>query len=411
MSVTLDIYPELVVVGQGLHILVRNPTNAVQDITVRFYNGNSEFAGVVFEGVKSGESRNIVVPSDVLGLDQKVGKTVTAVASIPTPPSGTYLLGSNLTPSTNSNAVAVTVASSVEVSVTDNLGKPVPYVKVNLFDEHGLKAYSYVGDGLGRVRIPDRPTPNYGRWLLEVVKYDPDNQLVCYNLIQDYDFTSKSVTCVWAKNYYVEIQLNAVKTDISYIDMVRNLPNWLPQPIKSFINWLASRLGLGDDTTLNATLVSTIHEIVNKNGGNVVLVKQEGDKLRIGFTVGYGSPFAWATLIPVIAGIIKWLIAFGIAYVISSVIISYSPVKVAEVTNELATQQSNILARLKEAYDSGALDPTTYNEAVKNYSEAFKTFTNNLPSVGVPITSIITLMALALVVVLAVSMIRIFGEE
>jgi hypothetical protein len=411
LSVTLDIYPEVVLVGQGLHILVRNPTSTDQDITVRFYDGSTEFAGVVFTGVKSGESRNLVIPSDVLGLDGKVGKTVTAVATIPTPPSGTYLLGSNLTPSTSSNAVAVTVASSVEVSVTDNYGRPVPYVKVNLFDEHGLKAYTYVGDVSGRVRIPDRPTPNYGRWLLEVVKYDPDNQLVCYNLIPDYDFSSKSVTCVWARNYYVEIQLNAVRSDISYIDTVRNLTSWLPQPIKSFINWLASRLGLGDEATLNATLVSAIHEVINKNGGNVVLVKQEGDKLRIGFTVGYGSPFAWATLIPVIAGIIKWLIAFGIAYVISSVIISYSPVKVAEVTNELATQQSAILTKLKEAYDSGALDTTTYNEAVRNYSEAFKTFTNNLPSTGVGITSVITLMTLALVVVLAVSVIKVLGSD
>jgi len=407
LSITLDIYPEIIKVGQGLNILVRNPTSTVQDITVHFVEGNTEFAGVIFPQLAPGESRNVVVTAESLGLNLRTGKTITAYATIPTPFSGTYLLGSNLTPETKSNALVLKVASTVRVTVLDDSGKAVPYAKVNLFDQQGYKAYSYVAGYDGVAELPERPNEYFGKWLLEVVKYDPDRQLVCYNILQDYDFTQGEVTCTWAKQVYVELKLVASKSDLSYIDIVKNIYNWLPAPVRSFIDWLAGRFGWNHDTTINATMVAMIHEIVNKNGGNVVLVKQEGDTLRIGFIVGYGSPVAWSSVIPIIASIIKWLIAFAITYVMSVTVVMFSPVKMAEVQKEVTAQQSVILDKLKEAYNTGALDSTTYNEAVKNYSEAYKTLANNLPvTAGIPTSTLIAMVGMVLMVVLVISIIK-----
>jgi len=411
MSVALDVYPEIIMPFQGLLFAVKNPTNSTLDITIWLYADSTPIASIVVSEVKSGETRNFVVTFETLGLQEYIGRTITAFAEIPPltafqiPRPEVYLLGTNMKPSTRGNAVALRISSSVRLSVVDNTGNKVPYAKVNLYDQQTMKIYSYTAGSDGTVVIPERVTGEYGRWVLEVVKYDPDRQIVCYGLVNDFNFQQQEVKCTWARQVYVELHLNAVKTDPQWLENLKSVVSWLTKPVQDFVKWLAPKLGW-ESETINAVMVQVIHEIINKNGGNVVLVKQDGDKLKIGFIVGYGSPIAFAAVLPIIASIIKYLIAFGIAFIVSQIVMQFSPVKVAEVQKELAEQQAKIVERLKEAYNSGAISKDTYEAALKNYSEAYKVMNQNLPSYVISPTALITLITIILILIFVISMIK-----
>jgi uncharacterized membrane protein len=409
MSLSIDVYPELVRKFQGLLLVGRNSTNADQDITWKFADDTGVFLTVVYPTVKPGETKNVILPDEVLGLSAKAGKTIAVWGEIPTPGTGVYLLGTSIAPATKTGAVILRVTgSSPKLTIIDESGKAVPYAQVNLFDQQSLKIYTFQADKDGIVTLPDRINENYGKWLLEVVKYDYDRGVVNYALIQDYDWTDKEVKCVTARNVYVELQLNAVKTDTSFQDIVKNAYQWLPAPLKAFADYLYRTLGWVHDAVINLVLGYLVHQAVNRQGGNATLVKQEGDKFRIGFTVGFSSPIAWMAVLPVIASIIKWLIAFGIAFVVSQIFISWSPSKAAEVAKEREAVATSLLDKLKEAYDKGEIDKETYEQCYKLIVEKYKGLNANQPAFAVDwgLTAMLGLVVAMMIVIALIKTLR-----
>jgi len=82
MSVSVDVYPELLLAGEPLRITVRNPTNDVADIQVRFYKDGDVILQIVVEGVEAGNSVDVFLPDSDSGLSQYAGNAVSVVAGL-----------------------------------------------------------------------------------------------------------------------------------------------------------------------------------------------------------------------------------------------------------------------------------------------------------------------------------------
>jgi len=84
MSVSVDIYPELLLSGEPLRVTVRNPTNDVADIQVRFYKDGDIVLQIVVEGVEAGNSVDVFLPDSESGLSQYAGSAIGVVAGLVT---------------------------------------------------------------------------------------------------------------------------------------------------------------------------------------------------------------------------------------------------------------------------------------------------------------------------------------
>jgi len=82
MSVSVDVYPELLLPGEPLRITVRNPTNDVADIQVRFYKDGDVVLQIVVEGVEAGNSADVFLPDSDSGLSDYVGSAISVVAGL-----------------------------------------------------------------------------------------------------------------------------------------------------------------------------------------------------------------------------------------------------------------------------------------------------------------------------------------
>jgi len=410
MSVAIEVYPELIHAKKGLRFVVHNPTNANQDITVKFQDDVGVFATLVTEGVKPGEYRAVVLTDDDLHLSDRAGKTVVAYPTIPTPGSGVYLLGTSLAPGTAGNAVVIKSSSTIRVTVLDEAGNAIPYATVNLLNLDNGKVYTYTAGADGVCEIPDRPTSDYGRWALEVIKMDPARQMVAYALVPEFNFTNTQVTCKWARNFLVEVTLAFAKSDNAVINAVKNASKYLPSPLKAVCDWVVSGYTWASDQVFNFVMPMFVNEIRNKLGGNVSYVRQEGDTLKVGLSVGYGSPIAWAAILPWIAGIIIAICTTISVYFVSVAIQAWSPSASYEAQSKLAQQQQNILNQIDQAYKKGAIDKTTYDEAVKNVTEAYKNYSNNVPKYGIDLSGLIPVVVIVLVMILIISLIKAFKK-
>ena len=88
MSVSVDIYPELLLAGEPLRVTVRNPTNDVADIQVRFYKDGDIILQIVVEEVEAGNSADVFLSDSDSGLSEYAGSAISAVAGLVTGGSG-----------------------------------------------------------------------------------------------------------------------------------------------------------------------------------------------------------------------------------------------------------------------------------------------------------------------------------
>jgi len=412
VSVSLEVYPELLLVGRGFRLVVHNPTSATQDVTVKFQDDTGVFFQVIATGVGSGEFADTLVTEEDIGLSAKANKNVVAYAEIPPPASGVVLLGTNQAPGTRGNAVVIRTTSTVKLTIVDEAGNPIPFAAVNLLNLNNGRLYTYTADANGVCTIPDRPTGTYGKWALEVYKLDPTRQLVAYAIVQDFNFTDQVVTCKWAKNFLVEVSINFPKGNDLVVRALKNASACLPEPLKTLANWLAGAYGWASDQVHNFVLSMYINEIRNKIGGNVTYVRQEDNTLKIGFSVGYGSPIAFIAVLPWIAGIIIAVCSTIIAYFISIAVVAWSPSKAYEEQRKLIEQQQQFLNQASQAYQQGALTKEQLDQIVRAITEAINNYRNNIPPPGIDITGIATLAVVVLVLILIISLIRaVRGKE
>jgi hypothetical protein len=345
-------------------------------------------------------------------LSAKANKNVVAYAEIPPPATGVVLLGTNLAPSTRGNAIVVKATSTVKLTIVDEAGNPVPFAAVNLLNLNNGRLYNFTADVNGVCNIPDRPTGTYGKWALEVYKLDPARQLVAYAIVQDFNFTDQVVVCKWAKNFLVEVSINFPKGDDFVVRGLKNASACLPEPLKTLANWLVGAYGWASDQVHNFVLSMYINEIRNKIGGSVAYVRQEEDTLKIGFSVGYGSPIAFLAVLPIIVPIVVSICATIIAYFISIAVIAWSPAKTYEAQQKLIEQQQQFLNQASQAYQQGAITKEQLDQIVKAITEAISNYKNNIPPAGINIADIITLAVVVLVLILVISLIRaVRGKE
>ena len=369
MSVALDVNPEILLAGQGLHITVRNPTNTQQDITVNFYADTTLIAQLVVSAVGAGESKNILLDKAHLDLSGYAGRTLTAYPSIPTPGTGVYLLGTSQAPGTKGNAVAVKVASSKKITVVDEKGAAVAYPQVTLFDQRTAKAYSYTGDKDGVCIIPENITDAYGAgWLIEAYKFDPSRRVVQY-VIQKYDWTDTQLTVYTGSQLFVELQLNAPKD--SSLDMaVRNALAWLPSPLRDGITAIANALGYLHTTVINAVFNWIAYVAGAKAGVRVTSVKWDADRLKITVAMGVGSPIAGAGVIAFLKFLFWMFLALGLSYFVDRIISYLTGAKQAEETSKQEATKKDLIDKLTEQYNKGNISKETYEECLKLLAEA-----------------------------------------
>jgi uncharacterized membrane protein len=408
MSVSVEVYPELLraALKQGLRVVARNPTNASQDITIKFQDDTGVFASLVTSGVKSGESRAVVLSDEDLGLSGRVGKNIVVYPEIPTPGSGVYLLGTTLAPGTRGNAVALKLSSTVKVSVLDEAGNALPFANVNVIDMDSGKIYHYVAGADGVCEIPDRPTADYGRWAIEAFKVDHDRQLVAYGLIAPWDYANTQITCKWARNFIVEVTLNFAKSDNAVINAIKNAQRQLPEPLKTFTDWLVSVYDWASDQVFNAVLPLYINKIKN-SAPNVAYVRQEADTLKVGYTIGYMSPFS--IVITPLAAIVLILLAIFTTisvYFASVAITAWSPSKVLEMQQKVLQQQQNLLNQLNQAYQQGALNKDQYNQAVQNITGAYRDYLNNIPKLIPTDMGLLAIIGIVVTIIIIIALIK-----
>ena len=82
MSVTVDIYPEILIAGEPLRLTVRNPTNSTVDIQINFYKDSTLVLSVVLEDIEAGQTKDVILPDSETGLSEYAGETFSVVAGL-----------------------------------------------------------------------------------------------------------------------------------------------------------------------------------------------------------------------------------------------------------------------------------------------------------------------------------------
>jgi hypothetical protein len=109
---------------------------------------------------------------------------------------------------------------------------------------------------------------------------------------------------------------------------------------------------------------------------------------------------------------IPWIAGTIASYFIAKAIESWSPSKIAEQQKELVNQQNQMLDKLNQAYQQGALNKDQYNEAVSNITNAQKNFANNTPKYPTfDLTGIMSLVVIVLAMILVISLIKAFKSK
>jgi hypothetical protein len=273
--------------------------------------------------------------------------------------------------------------------------------------------YVYTADASGVCEIPERVTSDYGRWVLEVIKTEPDTQTVVYGFVENFKFENVTVNCKRARNLRVELVLNNPLTDVNCVNAIKNCYTALSPACRAFVDWLVSQYGWSSDVVFNTVLYLWANEQINKNGGNLCFIKQEGDTLKLVASVGYGSPILWGVVIhQILTRVIPWIAGTIATYFISKAIESWSPAKTVEQQKELINQQNHMIDKLNQAYNQGALTKDQYNEAVNNITGAQKNFANNVPKYPtIDLTGILSMVTVVLVLILVISLIKAFKSK
>jgi uncharacterized membrane protein len=413
MSVSVEVYPEVLNATwrQGLRFVVHNPTNADQDITVKFQDDTGVFIQLVTTNVKPGEFRSTILSDEDLGLSERAGKTVVVYPEIPPPGTGVVLMGTNLAPSTRGNAVTIKASSTVKVTVVDEAGNPIPFADVTLLNMDNCKKYHYKAGADGVCYVPDRPTADYGRWAIEAQKVDYDRQIVAYGLIAPWDYTDSKIVCKWAKNFLIEITLHLPKNDNVVINAIKNAARQLPEPLRTFCNWLAGAFGWASDQVFNFVLPIYIN-MIKASSPNIVYVRQEDDNLVIGYNLGFQSPFD--IVITPLAALVIIIVAISATFIaafVSMTIRSWSPAATYEAQQKLLQQQQQMIQQATNAYQQGAITKEQFDQIISTIKETLNNFKNNIPPT-IDITGIITLAVVVLVLILIISLIRaVRGKE
>jgi uncharacterized membrane protein len=408
MSVALELYPEILNPGRNLYLEVFNPTNASQDVTLTFYSDSTPILQIVLSGVPPGRAVNFVSSWADLGLDPYKGKVVSVLPSIPTPEPGVYLLGTTVAPSTKGNAKVLSIGSStVTVRFLDPDGKPVANAHVALLDLCNGKTYSYLTDSDGKVYLPDRPTAYYGMWLIELYEPKPELGYVLYAL-ENYDYTSKDITCKRFRSGYVEIALHMPKD--SYAEaVVKGIHAYMPEPLKSVVSLIAQGLGWLHDTVLNFVFSFAGWMFSFKSGHGITSVKWESDELKVTFNVGLTSPFAWGPIAEFLSWLFKWIIGFFVAYIITRVVDAWTSTRIAEETTKQTEQKSATISELNKLLEEGKIDKDTYSKALDTINDVYRSQTTSTPTfMGIPIETIVALVTLVCVVIIITSLVSAF---
>jgi len=395
MSVSIDLYPELLNPGRGLYLEVFNPTNTAQDVTLTFYADSTAILVVALEDVPSGVCINFVTPWSVLDLDDYRGRVVSVVPSIPTPGAGVYLLGTTVAPSTKGNAKIFRIASStVTLTFKDPDGLPVANARVMLTDTLNGKTYLYTTDDEGRVYLPDRPAGSYGRWLLELYEPKPERGYVLYH-IEEYDYTSKEVTVGRFRSAYVEIGLSMPKTEYAR-GLVENILSYMPEPLRTFVSLAAQGLGWLHDTILNAAF-SYLAWQIGRSGHGVTSCKYDAGFMTIGFNVGLSSPFAFPGVAAFLGWLFKWFIGFAVAYIVVRVVESWTSVRIAEEQTKQMEILNQQISQLNKLLEEGRIDRDTYSKALDTIRGVKDYEASNTPTLlGIPVQTIVSLVLLVL---------------
>jgi len=401
MSIKLEVFPELILPGQGLLFRVSNPSDKDQDVTIDLVADTTVIASIAISGIKSGETKDIVVTEDVLGLSGYAGKTIAVVPTLSD--TTALLLGTSQAVEAKGNAVGLKVSGTVTITVVDQFGNPVPYPHVTLYDQRTGAIYTYVGDRDGLVKIPDRLTDHYGKWIIEAIAYDYSRGLVAYTLEKDFDFTNKQLTVTWARNHYVELQLSAPSSESQLEDALKNAIQWIPEPLKTAITAVANSLGWVHNTVVNAIISRLVYQQASKYGVNVTSVKYEADRIKIAANVGFGS---FLGLLPTI---VRWLLfiigSVIIGWVIEKIVVPFSPAKVAEEQTKQKQIYQDIVNKITEQKEQGTISEDTYNEAVKNISEVFNYERNSLPPT-IPDYGMMAIVAIVLMTAVIIALIK-----
>jgi len=407
VSIKLDLYPRHIIPKQGVRLVVINPTNADQDVTVKFVADSTVVAEVVFDAVKSGEVRDAVATYDDLGLGSYAGRTLAVYPEIPSPASGVVLLGTSEAPSTKGNAIALKVESTVELTIVDEEGKAVPFAHVDLLDQLSGEHYHYVADADGKVVLPERVTADEGRWVLEVYKYDYATRLTYYNLIKDFDFTNRSVTVYKARQFQVDVGFHAPLSDTVVDKVMQNIRQWMPGPLGTVVDNMAGALGWLHTRVIN-TIWNWVTSIYARRAGVRLIgawYDSENSQLRIRLLIGQASPTAGIVIGVII--LIAVLFLMGYRLYIEYVRIT----KQAEIQETIARREAikkEIIDEITRQYNEGNITKETYENAIKNISEAFDEQSANTPAVPFDISTVMALVSLFLAVVIIVSLVKVF---
>jgi len=404
MSIKLDIYPRILVPPKGLRIVVQNPTNTDQDITIHFVKDSEALFDIVATGIKSGETKDVVISKDDFDLSAYAGANIIAYPEIPTPETGVVLLGTSQAPETKGNAVPLRVAGTVTISCVDVNGRSIPFPDAVLFNRITGELYHFKGDSDGNIKIPERITDYEVGWDLEVFKADYATRMFYYALIKDFDFTSRTVTLEANPRFQVELGFHAPPDDTQFQNYIKNMKEYLPKPLKTVVENMISSYGLTSTKVINTVWAYGVSIIARDYGVRAFCTWYENNQLRVRALVGFSSPIAPAVLALIIAGIIT-------GGAIAWQYLEYQKVsKQAEIQDSITKREQirkEIVDEIIKQYNEGKIDSPTKDNALNIIKEIFDEQSSNTPTDFLAwLPNIIPVIIALIVIVLIVQLIR-----
>ncbi|MHC1628913.1 MAG: hypothetical protein ACXQTI_08800 [Candidatus Nezhaarchaeales archaeon] len=404
MSIKLDVYPRILIPPKGLRIKVQNPTNADQDITVHFLKDTTALFDIVFTGVKSGESKDVVISKDDFDLSAYAGANLVAYPEIPTPAEGVVLLGTSQAPEVKGNAVPLRVASTVTISCIDEQGRSIPFPDAVLFNRITGELYHFKGDSDGNVKIPERTTDNEVGWDLELFKADYSLRLFYYALIKDFDFTSRTVTLQAYPRLQVELGFHAPPDETQFQNYLKNMKEYLPSPLKTVVENMIASYGLTSTKVVNIIWAYTVSILDRDYGVRAFCTWYENNQLKVRALVGFSSPIAPAVIALIIAGLVT-------GGAVAWQYLEWQKVsKQAEIQDSITKREQirrEIIDEIIKQFNEGKIDSTTKDNALSIIKEIFDEQSSNTPADWLTwLPNIIPVIIALVVIVLIVQLVR-----
>jgi len=379
MSVTFDVYPEILVRGHPLTLYMRNPTNSTQDITIEFVGDTTVLMSVTRKGIAPMQASMVVLDWEQLaGLP--LDKPIAVRARIPTPPAGVYLMGTTTAPATTGGSYTIMITSStVKIKFIDETGAPIPYAHLMLFDHQSRKVYKYVGNEAGEFALPARIADTHGEWTVEIVKLDYDRRRVAYALIPRFDFTDKVVLVEWTDRVKIDLETGEIPAPDVIFKAISDL---MPEPLRSVAKAIGDWLGWTVERTANLILGWFAFYVSKQSGGKVTSMRYDPLTRRIKMSVAY-DPFGSSPIgiVGAIIAILALLLGIFIAiHIMIGTVAPYIDAAIEEMRATVRETLDTIKETVSEAIDKGVVVKEAGVEAVRVVTEAMRHAAESTPA-------------------------------